>query len=264
MKGMKDPTTGADCNYKSEIDELNAEIESAPNNSTIFISSEEFFSAPVEKITELRDNVACDAVRIIAFVRSPDDLFLSFYNQNTKEPRNSFFKTVSSLIDNPLNINPDMHMGECVLNWAGVFGNESVSLHCYEDASPLEVILNALKLPSETITAPARINESVPAAVVEIMRLSKYFAMSLEARIDLYTAANRIFAGSPRVFLAKEDRQKILKAAQRDLDGLFSGFGRQNPYRQCRLSSSSEANHPVRQVKILMELVEALLQERRR
>lgn len=264
MKGMKDPTTGADCNYKSEIDELNEQIESAPDNSKIFISSEEFFSAPIEKIYELRDNISCDAVSVVAFVRSPDDLFLSFYNQNTKEPRNSFSKTISSIIDDPFNINQDMHMGRCVLNWASAFGNDGVSLHCYEDASPLEVILNILKLPGDAITAPERVNESVPAAVVEIMRLSKFFTMPLKTRIDLYAAANKIFAGSPKAILEKEDRQKILTATQQELDDLFSSFGRKNPYRQRLISFSGESSPPIRQVEILVKLVEALLQERGR
>ena len=259
MKGMIDPSTGLACDFDREIEDLNRQIAAAPDGSDIFISSEEFFSAPLASISRLREKVKCDVVKIMAFVRSPDDLFLSLYNQNTKDPGNSFFKPIPVVIEDPMSIHRDMHMGKCVSSWASVFGYDNLSLYCYEDGSPLEAVLDYFHLPAGTIAAAARVNESVPAAVAEIMRLSKAFSMPRELRGELYSVASQKFKGTPRNSLSVDERRKILQLARQELDVLFSKFGRENPYREECIPDVEGQGHAVRPVKILIELIEELL-----
>ena len=231
LKGGKPPRSGARADIASEIDGLNAVIAAAPDDAQIFVSSEEFFSAPRKGIRALRNRLCCDDVAIVAFLRKPDDLFLSIYNQRAKEPRNSFCKPVGDFLDRPYDLSPDLNMRKCINNWIAVFGQDRIKLRLYEEDPPLETIVQMLGLPCPAADDLPRANRSVPSHVADVMRLGKRVGLPLPMRRALLSVAKKLFRNSPGHALTWQQRQTIRRFCQPDLDALFARFGRANPYR---------------------------------
>ena len=65
----------------TELAELGRAVKRHPGHRVI-LSSEEFFSAPVPGIEALKDGFAGFNVKLICFLRRPDELLLSIHSQN--------------------------------------------------------------------------------------------------------------------------------------------------------------------------------------
>jgi hypothetical protein len=245
-----------------ETEELNAAIAAAPSGARILVSSEEFFSAPRDRIVALRDSVCCDNVKILAFVRRPDDLFLSIYNQRAKEPRNNFTRPITAFLRHPYSLSRDLDMRRCICNWADVFGQDSVDLNLYEECPPLPKVLDMLGVDYLTPPEVKRVNKSAPASVVELMRLSKRAGMSVQARRELFVLAQETFGGDSKLVLTADERRNLLRACEQDLEALFDRFGRPNPYRAELIEAGPEHRESFRPLPVLMKLMDQLLCER--
>lgn len=263
MRGQRDPGAGDKPEMSHEIDAINRAIDSAPEAGQVFISSEEFFAASADSIAALRDGLDCSDVRILAVLRRPDELFVSMYNQNVKTPQNNFQKKIDAFLKDPSRLHRDLSMRACVENWADVFGDEQVSLRRYEDESPVATALSALDLPHDLITAPRRVNKSVPAAVAEVMRISKVTGIPPELRKDLYRVADQVFTESNRMQLPAKDRRALLTHFEEDLDSLFTRFGMQNNYRPDSVDDDEATERPLAPAFLLSRVIEALLRERK-
>ena len=89
LAGMKDPAKGDIPDPKEEAHQINEEI-SREDCPTVLISSEEFFSLPREKVMMLNDLFCGHELHALAYIRRPDFLYESSYNQKAKEPKNKF------------------------------------------------------------------------------------------------------------------------------------------------------------------------------
>ncbi len=263
MRGQRDPGAGDKPEMSYEIDAINRAIKSASDEAQVFISSEEFFAASADSIAALRDGLDCTDIRILAVLRRPDELFVSMYNQNVKTPQNNFQKKISAFLENPTRLHRDLSMRECVENWADAFGEERVLLRRYEDASPLSTALSALGLPHDLITVPRQVNQSVPAAVAEVMRISKVTGIPPDLRKDLYRVADQVFAETSRMQLPEKERRALLTYFEEDLESLFRRFGMKNSYRPESVDADRTNDKPMAPIFLLSRIIEALLRERR-
>jgi len=249
-------------NLEKETEELNAAIAAAPADARIFVSSEEFFSAPRDRISLLRDRIRCEDVTILAFLRRPDDLLLSIYNQRAKEPRNNFAKPIDHFLNDPYSLSRDLDMRQCIENWASVFGQDSIGLNLYEERRPLETVLDVLGLPSLMPDDLPQVNKSVPASVAEVMRLSKQTGMSVQSRRELFVVAKDMFDGDPKLVLTRDEQRALLRFCEPDMDALFERFDKHNPYRAELVKPGPKQREKIRPVPILMKLMDQLLSER--
>ena len=263
MRGMRDPDTNAVPDLQQELAALQDAIAAAPENAQILISSEEFFAAAPAAIARLHAALAGVQTRILAVTRRPDALFLSMYNQNVKSPQNGFHRRVEAFLEDPLKLHRDMNQRACVENWADAFGDDALLLRRYEDAPPLVMLLETLALPPDLLPAPASVNPSVPAAVAEVMRLSKMTGIAAELRADLYMLANEIFAGGAVLALPDATRKIILTRLQPDLEALFARFGMENTYRPEYLETTDTTMSETKPAFVLARILEYLLRERR-
>lgn len=261
MKGMTDPATREKPDFETELAALNREIRSA-KTSKVLISSEEFFSCKADVIEALKCGLDCDSVTILAFLRRPDDFLLSIYNQNTKTPQNTFTLAIDHFLKDPKKISEDMDYDACVTRWADAFGSQNVRLLSYEANPPLTTLSEEVGFPIAEGAEQANLNISVPAPVVELMRLSKITNMPVNLRVDLYKLANRVFAGAPRDDLSGDQRREILTALKPDLEKLFGRFGMENRYPPELADAHGDDVYVKRPVVIAMKMIEILLTER--
>jgi hypothetical protein len=229
MKGQKDPKAGDTPDLATEVAALNTAIAKADTDK-VLISSEVFFSVPPAQIAALAAQIEGARVHVIAFVRRPDTFLISMYNQKIKGPVNSFAKPISSFVKDPLSIDADIAFATCIGNWTEVFGLAQTHLCIYEDGPPLAQILAAMDLPRDALEAAPFVNQSVPGAVIEAMRLSKITGMAPKKRARLHKTATKLFKGRPPLTLSGDDRRAILAALEPQTDALFAAFERPNPY----------------------------------
>lgn len=230
FKNMTDPARGDRPDFETELAELNGAI-AATACDRVLVSSEEFFSWPAHAIAALRDGLRVDRVRILAVLRRPDDFLLSMYNQKAKTPGNSYAFPIARFVGEPETIDPDIDYRACVRRWIDGFGLEAVSLHCYEDGSPLDAVLGALGLaPAAPGTVLEQINRSVPGAVIEVMRRAKERRLPAETQKELFHAALGAFRDSAPLVLSAAERRAIVARMAPGYEELFGLFDRPNRY----------------------------------
>ncbi|WP_375551450.1 sulfotransferase domain-containing protein [Rhodophyticola porphyridii] len=229
----------------------------------VFVSSEELFSIPLGKLRLLAERLGEWPVRIIAVVRRPDDMLLSLYNQNIKHPGNSFRRPIGYFLENPHEIDPDMHANTCIGNWIELFGQDNVTLLDYELKSPVDVIIDHLGMAGHLAPPFQRDNPRVPGIVGEIIRLSKMIDMPAERQARLFRVALNLFSGRPKLDIPTEDRASIIAAFEAENDALFARFGRENPYRVNSLSFDEEVGEAAKPLNMrdMIMLVNRILEK---
>lgn len=261
LRGLTDPVRGDRPDPETEIAALN-EVARAPGQ-TVLISSEELFSLKREAVTLLRDRLRFDGVRILAFVRRPDEMLLSIYNQKTKTPANGFARLLEYYVNHPRQIDPDIDYAGQLGNWADIFRTDSIDLRTYEAGPPVETFFAALGLTAPEVPGGG-MNRSVPAPVVELMRLAKAFDFDPANQRALYDLAGHHFRGAKRVYLSDEARVRIIGHFQAENDALFARFGQDNPYRaESHAPVEPDGPRPNLSYRDLMRLVETLLAARK-
>ncbi|QBY02486.1 hypothetical protein E2K80_18535 [Rhodophyticola sp. CCM32] len=229
----------------------------------IFVSSEELFSIPLEKLRPLATCLKNRPVKIIAVLRRPDEFLLSLYNQKVKHPGNAFRQPIGYFLKNPGDIDADIHFRACIGNWSSLFGRENITLLNYDSAPPVESVLEILGLTGKLHPPPHRENTSVPGAVAEIMRLSKMIEMPTHRQKQLYTLALGCFSNRPRLHVSAEDRRAIVARFEPENDALFAEFGQENPYRAARLRFAEDGakDAPALNLRDMMDLVNHLFED---
>jgi hypothetical protein len=256
LKEVTDPVRGDRPDPETEIGQVN-EFARCPGQ--VLISSEALFSLKRDAVTFLKDRLQFEQVKILAFVRRPDEMLLSIYNQKNKGPAQGFTRPLEFYVNRPRQIDPDINYAEQLGNWADVFGADAVDLRTYEAGPPVETFFSALGLAAPE-GRQGELNCSVPAAVVELMRLAKAFNFDHANQRALYELATRHFQGAERVYLSDEARVRIISHFQAENDALFASFHQDNPYR-AESYTPVEPNGPRPNLshRDLMGLVETLL-----
>ena len=227
LKGKRD-SSGRSPDFDTELNRVRAALDRFQGPKAL-ISSEELFTCPPEGLERLRKALPFD-VRVICFLRRPDDFLISCYNQKTKQPGNKFAVPFARFLTDPHKIAPEFDFATAVLAWADVFGDAAVHVKTYETASPLEQLKRHLGLGAFPKAPNQPLNASVPGVVAEIMRHAKAFGLSDAKQRRLSARAQSIFATYPALYVSNEDRCKIIASVESDLNRLFARFGKKNPY----------------------------------
>lgn len=261
LRGLRDPVKRDVPVLSDELDALNAVIAGAASDARIFISSEEFFAARPDEVQRLKDGLGCDDVHVVAVVRKPDDLLLSIYNQGMKAPDNDFKRPLQGFLDAPTQLHRVMNQPDCLGAWVNVFGHDRMSLWTYETIEVIPDFLRLLDVPKTTITPASKVNASVPAAVLEVMRVSKVTGMEPAVRRKLFKHAQDLFANYPRLMLSGADSRRILALYERDFEALFAAFDQPNPYGADSANLDQKADRTPPSIRLYAQLVEHLLKE---
>lgn len=238
LKNMRDPARGDHPDPLEEIAQLNSFLTQNPGRR-ILISSEELFTLRPEALDLLQANLVAPKIKIIACVRRPDEMLLSIYNQKAKTPNNGFSLPLGHFLQKPRTIDPDIAYGQQLGKWIDRFGVETLSVFTYEEAPLIENFFRLLGMDSPTCREPA-VNRSVPAPVVEIMRIAKANKMDAALQPTLYHLALKQFSDAPKLSMTHEQRKKILQILRGEYDALFARLGRENPYPPELLTSAPE------------------------
>ena len=263
LKNMTDPVQGDIPDAAAEIADLNATLAQNPGK-TVLISSEELFTLRPAALELLRDRLQARSVRIIACVRRPDEMLLSIYNQKAKSPNNGFVMPLAFFLDKPRQIDPDIAYGQQLGNWADYFGDDALTVFTYEAGPPIKSFLALLGVEAPTITSKGE-NRSVPAPVVELMRVAKAQGFPAHLQSQLYHLALHRFTDAPKLTLTKAQRLRIFQILNEEYTQFFQRIGRENPYPPSFVSDLPDAEDapapPPLTFRDMLTLIEALMQQ---
>ena len=256
MKDKINPIDGSRPDFTTELEALCTALEKS-RLPTAFISSEEFFASPKERIAALKAALPVKTVTVLAYPRRPDAFLLSCYNQKIKQVGNGFAAPIARFLKEPRKIAPEIDYLACLTAWADVFGNDHIAVRPFEASSPLDDILRHLDI--SKIGTQRTLNQSVPGAVAEVMRLAKVQDMDVAQQRKLFAKANETFMGWPPFSTPDADRLRIIEEFEADNDALFARFGQENPYRAATFIPVSPAPKQNITVHDLTRLIAALL-----
>jgi hypothetical protein len=246
----------------AELKQLNAVITKADPGKRVFISSEEFLSAPEDAIRAVKDGIDCNDIRILVVVRRPDNLLLSIYNQHLKSTQNNFWQRIDAFAEDPGKLHPVMDQVACVERWARVFGRDKMTIWTYEDTDIVNDCLHLLGASPFAAPPDALNNASMSAATLEVMRYAKAHRMAPPLRKELLRLAERLFRDYPKATLPIKMRRQIVARYESDFDALFATLDRPNPYRAENISQADADQDTVPPMKLYVKLVESLLRAR--
>lgn len=238
LKGMDDPTVGAVPDWDFELHALKSEILRSSAGSA-FVSSEEFFSADRPAVERLRAGLAEFDVKIIAFLRRPDALLLSIYNQIIRTIENKLHQPLNGFVGNPQSLHADLDLeGHCT-KWIEIFGIENTTLLLYEDDDPRRSVCRAIGIDSGPL-AEERINTSLSNTAIEMIRIAKSLDADKEALQKLRRRAARFFPPDGRSALTHDERRAILAHYSDSLPRLLGRFGMESPYDPAQVDLGQE------------------------
>ncbi|NNE86602.1 MAG: hypothetical protein HKN27_00875 [Silicimonas sp.] len=256
MKDKVNPIDGSRPDFATELDALCQALEKS-RLPRAFISSEEFFACPADRIARLKAALPVENVTILAYPRRPDTFLISCHNQKTKQVGNGFAAPITRFLKEPHKIAPEIDALACITAWADVFGNDNVALRPFEAGSPLDDMVARFGI--EGIAPNKTLNSSVPGVVAEVMRLAKVQDMGVAQQRKLFAKANEVFADRPPFSINDADRLRIIETFEADNDALFARFGQENPYRTANFRPSQNAHTQNITVHDLMALITTLL-----
>lgn len=263
LRGKRVPGTQDLPELDTEAGALLEEISGSPCPQ-VFLSSEEFFSLPVEAIGALRTALAGHDVRVLAVLRRPDELFASLYNQKVKETRNRFALRHSALVAHPARLSPDMCFDVALRGWSSVFGEEAVAAHCIEQ-HPNAVALASRTLgyePGTRVKDLPRRNVSVAVRTAEALRLGKQAGMTAVQLQRLRDIAGKAFGtrSEGESLLSPQERMQILRDADAMTEHVFERYVHApNVYASHRFREADFPARTVLQAPDLMKIVAALI-----
>jgi hypothetical protein len=112
-----------------ELEMIMREIESSAADRCV-LSSEAFFVTDPRNIARVASAMKELDVRILAFVRRPDTMFMSIYTnrlkkmKNPQKQRNTDYRRY---LEAPDQLSKDLAYEEQIDNWASVFGDQAVA-----------------------------------------------------------------------------------------------------------------------------------------
>ena len=227
LKGKKIPGGGTP-DLNEELDAICHTISGFQGRHA-FLSSEEFFSLGPEALTTLKTRLRAP-IRIVTFLRRPDNFLISCYNQKIKQPGNGFAAPIKPFLDAPRKIAPEMDFAGAIATWADVFGDDAIVLETYEAGPPLVRLRALLGLKHLPPDPDHRMNVSVPGVAVEIMRHAKISGMEETHQSKLLARSRQVYQGYPPYVVSDADRMAVIAEMEPDLNALFERFGQDNPY----------------------------------
>ncbi|MGQ0484517.1 MAG: hypothetical protein ACT4SY_04095 [Hyphomicrobiales bacterium] len=242
LKNMRDRAQGDAPVFETELAALNLALAEAEAPSAL-ISSEEFFALTDEAVARLAVGLKDHEVEIIAFVRRPDELFLSAYNQKIKQTGNRFYKPIERHLDNPAALIADIEYFDHIGKWAARFGRGNIHLAVYEGGDAVDTLCAILKLDASRLSRPEfASNPSVSGKALEFMRLVKSLDANAGVQKAMFMLAAQAFpasAGAGR--LPAHVRRDILKRYAEKNDALFRLLeAGDNPYDPERIALAEE------------------------
>lgn len=250
MKGMKDPAQGDVPNLDLEIKKLLNEVESIRKGGhdvkNIIVSSEEFFSAPEDKIQHLMAavNDFFDEVEICAVIRRQDNQFISIYNQKVKSIGNRFFRPVGFFVNKPGALDDELFYGKHLNKWKiNLKANGAMSIFLYEDYpdTAKELLAHFFGKGKEGLGS-VKINKSVPVKYLEFVRHLKSKKINPEYMSDILVKAESFFSAEcNESILAYEERVSILEYFEEDNALLAKLMSNSVPYGVSSLSERDKA-----------------------
>ncbi|MFD1880320.1 hypothetical protein [Paracoccus pacificus] len=256
---MRDPARGDIPDAATEIDGINATLKRNPGKK-ILISSEELFTLRPEALTLLRDRLDARSIRIIACVRRPDEMLLSIYNQKAKTPNNGFVMPLNFFLEKPRQIDPDIAYGQQLGKWADHFGTEALTVFTYEAGPVMDNFFTLIGMPPSPHKGP-KVNRSVPAPVVELLRFAKAQEFPAHLQQKLYNLALERFQNERKLTLTNAQRLRILQILKQEYDDIFARLGRENPYPPSLVRDLPEGPEPTAPLTFrdLLSLIESLM-----
>jgi hypothetical protein len=247
-----------------ELDAILREIGSSPAERCV-LSSEEFFVTDPQKIERVASALSGHDVRILAFVRRPDTMFMSIYTGRLRKS-NIAHTDYQRLLSKPEQISQDLLFERQINNWARVFGRENIELRCVETGDSVEAVMRAIGIEPmgpiglELREGLSRRNSSMPSEALTVLKLAKETIEDTTAfkRVQKYCRA-QIPAARSLPFLSPAERRQIVSYFEESNNRLFASFGYStNPYSVENLDVTNDAeffdlNHSPQARKILSE-----------
>jgi len=263
LKGLGDPTAGDKPAFETELADLKRALGEAPAGAAL-ISSEEFFSLKDEAVARLAAGLKDYAAEIIAFVRRPDEMFLSGYNQITRHPGNRIFKPLERHLENPAAVAADIEYLDHIGKWAAHFGKSNVHLAVYEGRDVVDTICQILRIDARRLDRPeAAANQSVSGKTLELMRHLKALRTDAVTQKVLYKLAVEAYppaTGAGK--LSNRLRRDIIERYAEKNDALFRLLGAgENPYHPARIELPEEGPPENLSKRDLVKLIVKLMQQ---
>lgn len=238
MKQMVDPSDQIIPDFDVELAALRAEIVGS-DAGTAFVSSEEFFSADPEAVQRLREGLADFDVRILAFLRRPDELVMSTYNQVVRNLDTDFDQPLTDFVNHPERLHSNLDLEGHLSKWIDQFGIGNATILFFEEDDPRRSVCRFVGV-DEGQLADKIVNPSVSSSAIDVLRLAKSLGAEKPALQKLLRRAQRFFPADGRSPLTHEDRLAILTHYSDSLGRLLARFGMENPYAPERVNLGEE------------------------
>jgi len=263
-KPKQRPSEKVGLGLDGELGAILREIGSSPAEMCV-LSSEEFFVTDSQKIERVASALSGHDVRILAFVRRPDTMFMSIYTGRLRKS-NIANTDYQCLLSKPEEISKDLLFEQQINNWARVFGRENIELRCVETGDSVEAVMRAIGIEPmgpiglELGEGISRRNSSMPSEALTVLKLAKETIENTTVfkRVKRYCRA-QIPAARSLPFLSPAERRQIVSYFEESNNRLFASFGYStNPYSVENLDVINDAeffdlNHSPQARKILSE-----------
>lgn len=247
MKGKGDPRRNDSPQLDEELAELKASL-SESNAHTALVSSEEFFTAPMAAIEKVAEQLQGYDIEIVAYVRRPDELVESAFNQKLKQVYRDFGDAnvdyhIDDYLECPEKMIPDIDYNKYISRWARVFGAAKTRLVQYEAGDAIASMCNILGIEREKLVNTAsRENSRASQRLVSMLRLAREVGASTEVQEKIRELAMTHFPHRDASgLLGPEDRRRIFKRFSKGNSELFKMLLNQsNPYDPELFTSADE------------------------
>jgi len=266
-----------------ELEMIMREIESSAADRCV-LSSEAFFVTDPRNIARVASAMKELDVRILAFVRRPDTMFMSIYTsrlkkmKNPQKQRNTDYRRY---LEAPDQLSKDLAYEEQIDNWASVFGRDKIDLRRVETGDSVDAMIEAIGIdPAGSLAAelkegmPLRRNKARPNEELGILKLAKENIADAEIlqRVWSYCreAVSHRSAGcalpekaTVKPFLSPSERRQIVKYFEESNDRLFASFGyTSNPYSVESLAITDDIEFsPLDNLPYAQELIDEALRK---
>lgn len=208
-------------------------IADSPCSSAI-ISSEVLFLVSDAAIARIADWFAAFDVKVVAYIRRPDRLFESVYNQKAKLPHGSFCSPYRDFLENPERLAPDIAFAKILARWEQVFGRQAMIVRPYETSDPVGDFTAACQLPEGTLAKhqDRNLNRGISLPALEIMRLAKVSRQDKDTIERLFELAKVHFplSGKDALLEPQERLDLITRYEQASMEVFARYIGEPCPY----------------------------------
>lgn len=274
MKKKPDPRHGDLPLLADELAQLSSAL-AASSAHTALISSEEMFTAPTAAITALAEALKGHDVEVVVFVRRPDVVFESAFNQRLKQVYRDFNEEanadyhIEDYTENPGLIIADIDYYRFVSRWAGPFGQASIRLVQYEKQDAVDAMAAILGIDRAQLASGASSeNPRASEKLVAMLRLARSVGASIETQERLRDIAMTRFPSSAGAgLLDPTARRFILKKYRQGNEALFHAYlGQGNPYDpgQIDFGAEDDGGRETLRMRDLMRLVVELIEAQAR